>query len=122
MNLLPFGTLPPYRPRRFVPDQINLGDWDQLRPLFDRLEVEAGQCVSVADFERWLLNWGELSAALKEESSRRYIAMSCHTESKEAEAAYLHYVEKIEPELKPRHFKLEKMYLASPLRKQLDQA
>jgi oligoendopeptidase F len=121
MNLLPFGTLPPYRPRRFVPEQINLGDWDQLRPLFDRLEVEAGQCVSVADFERWLLNWGELSAALDEESSRRYIAMSCHTESKEAEAAYLHYVEKIEPELKPRHFKLEKIYLASPFRKQLDQ-
>jgi len=121
MNLLPFGTLPPYRPRRFVPEQINLGDWDQLRPLFDRLEVEARQCVSVADLERWLLNWGELSAALDEESSRRYIAMSCHTESKEAEAAYLHYVEKIDPELKPRHFKLEKMYLDSPLRKQLDQ-
>jgi len=122
MNLLPFGALPPYRPRQFVPEQIDLGDWGQLSPLFDRLEVEVVQCLTVADFEKWLLNWGELSAALDEESSRRYIAMSCHTESKEAEAAYLHYVDKIDPELKPRQFKLEQIYIESPLRKQLDPA
>ncbi len=122
MNLLPFGALPPYRPRHFVPEQIDLGNWDQIKPLFDRLEVEAGQCVSVAGLEQWILNWDELRAAVDEESARRYIAMSCHTESKEAENAYLHYVEKIDPELKPRNFTLEKIYLANPLRKQLDQA
>lgn len=121
MNLLPFGTLPPYRPRRFVPEKIDLGDWEQLRPLFDKLEELGGKCTSVSDFERWLLDWGELSAALDEESSRRYIAMSCHTESKEAEAAYLHYVEKIDPQLKPRQFKLKQLYMASALRKELDQ-
>lgn len=120
MSLLPFGKLPPYRPRQFVPENIDLGDWEQLKPLFDRLEVEGEQCVALADFERWLLNWGELSAALDEESSRRYIAMSCHTESTEAETAYLHFVEQIDPELKPRHFKLEKLYQNNPLRSQLD--
>ncbi|HEY1173255.1 MAG TPA: M3 family oligoendopeptidase [Verrucomicrobiae bacterium] len=121
MNLLPFGNLPPHRPRRFVPEQIDLGNWEQIKPLFDKLEVEADQCVSVTDLERWILNWDELRAALDEESARRYIAMSCHTESKEAEGAYLHFVEKIDPELKPRNFTLEKIYLESPLRKQLDQ-
>ena len=41
----------------------------------------------------------ELTAALDEESSRRYIAMTCHTEDAEAEKAYLHFVEEIEPRI-----------------------
>jgi oligoendopeptidase F len=110
MSLLPFGPLPPARPRGFVPPTIDLGDWPQIAPLFDRLEARAAQAHSVAEFERWLLDWGELSAALDEESSRRYIAMTCHTDSPEAEQAYLHFVERVEPELKPRQFALEKIY------------
>jgi oligoendopeptidase F len=49
---------------------------------------------------------------LDEESSKRYIAMTCHTDNSQAEKAYLHFVEKIEPELKPRQFELEKAYIA----------
>ena len=30
--------LPPYRPRSFVPAQIDLGDWAQIAPLFAQLE------------------------------------------------------------------------------------
>jgi oligoendopeptidase F len=119
MNLLPFDQLPPYRPRSFVPMQINLGDWQQIAPLFDKLDAGAGNCRSAADLERWLLDSSELTAALNEEGSRRYIAMTCHTDSPEAEAAYLHFVEHIEPELKPRQFKLAKLYLEHPLRAQL---
>ena len=51
-------------------------------------------------------------------ASKRYIAMTCHTDNPEAEKAYLHFVEKIEPELKPRHFKLDQVYLAHPARDQ----
>ena len=102
MNLLPFDTLPAHKPRRFVPEKIDLGDWKPLAPLFDRLESLAAQCHSAADLERWLLEWSELSAALDEESSRRYIAMTCHTDNMEAEKAYLHFVEQIAPRLKPR--------------------
>jgi oligoendopeptidase F len=105
--------LPPYRPRQFVPPAIDLGDWAQIAPLFDRLEARS--CRSVTEFEQWLLDWGELSAALDEESSRRYIAMTCHTEDAEAERAYLHFVEKIDPALKPRQFALAKCYTAHPL-------
>ena len=46
--------------------------------------------------------------------------MTCHTDSPEAEKAYLQFVEQIEPELKPRQFKLAQLYLAHPLRRQLD--
>lgn len=119
MNLLPFGQLPAFAPRQFVPAQINLGDWKQLAPLFDALESRPSECGTIADLERWLLDWGELSAALDEESSRRYIAMTCHTDSGEAKQAYLDFVEHIEPELKPRQFKLSQLFLASPIREQL---
>jgi oligoendopeptidase F len=111
MNLLPFDSLPAHKPRRFVPEQIDLGDWAQIAPLFDRLQSRAAECKTIAELEQWLLDWGELSAALDEESSKRYIAMTCHTDNAEAEKAYLHFVEKIDPELKPRQFELEKVYL-----------
>ncbi|MFM8470663.1 MAG: M3 family oligoendopeptidase [Limisphaerales bacterium] len=121
MNLLPFSNLPTHAPRRFVPAQIDLGDWAQIAPLFDQLDARAPQCRTVADFERWILDQGDLAAALDQEGSQRYIAMTCHTDSPEAEQAYLHFVEKIEPELKPRQFHLAKLYLAHPLRAQLNQ-
>ena len=59
------------------------------------------------------------SAALDEESARRYIAMTCHTENPEAEKAYLQFVEQIEPQLKPHQFKLAQIYVAHPVRRKL---
>jgi len=122
MSLLPFAELPAYRPRRFVPTNIDLGEWAQIARLFDQLETSASHCGTPQDLERWLLDWSELSAALDEEGTRRYIAMTCHTENAEAERAYLHFVEQIEPPLKPRRFKLEQLYLAHPVRGQLPEA
>jgi oligoendopeptidase F len=112
MNLLPFGKLAAHKPRIFVPEKIDLGDWPQIAPLFDRLEARAAQARSAAELERWLLDWSELNAALDEEASRRYIAMTCHTDDAEAERAYLHFVEHVDPQLKPHQFALEKIYVA----------
>jgi len=116
MILLPFGNLPPYRSRQFVPTNLNLGDWNQIVRLFDQLEARVARCASTAELEQWLLDWGELSAALDEESSRRYIAMTCHTNNADAEKVYLEFVEHIEPQLKPRQFQLEQHFVASPHR------
>ncbi len=119
MNLLPFDHLPAHSPRRFVPEKMDWGDGSQIAVLFDRLETIAARCKNAADFESWLLDWSELHAAVDEESSRRYIAMTCHTNNAEAEKAYLHFVEHIEPQLKPRQFKLEQIYLGHSLRGKL---
>ena len=116
MNLLPFGKLAAHRPRTFVPQNPDLGDWPQIAPLFDQLEVRAARATTTAELERWLLDWSELNAALDEEVTRRYIAMTCHTDNAEAEAAYLHFVEHVEPQLKPRQFALENIYVAHPAR------
>ena len=93
-----------------------------IAPLFDQLDARAPACTSAADLERWLLDWSELNAAIDEESSKRYIAMTCHTDNAEAEKAYLHFVENVDPRLKPRQFALAKAYVSHPLREQLPKA
>jgi oligoendopeptidase F len=122
MNLLPFDSLPAYRRRSFVPEKIDLGEWREIAPLFDALERRAADCRSAVELERWLLEAGELSAALDEEASRRYIAMTCHTGNAEAEKAYLHFLEAVEPEMKLRQFKLAQVYLGHPARGLLGKA
>jgi oligoendopeptidase F len=119
MDLLPFDSLPAYKPRQFVPQQTDLGNWEQVRPLFDQLETRAEQCTSAPELEKWLVGWSELSAALDEESSKRYIAMTCHTENPEAERAYLMFVEQIDPHVKPRQFKLAQTYVGHAARPKL---
>ncbi|HTV39874.1 MAG TPA: M3 family oligoendopeptidase [Candidatus Sulfotelmatobacter sp.] len=102
-----------------MPQDVDLGDWPQIAPLFDQLEQRAPGINTAGEFQAWILDWGELSAALDEEGSRRNIAMTCHTDNLDAEKAHLHFVENIEPQLKPRQFALEKLYTAHPMRRQL---
>jgi len=119
MSQLPFGILPPYRARRFLPQVCQAGVWEDVSRLFDALEARIAQVQTTAELEAWLMDWGELSAFLDEEGSRRYIAMTCHTDDAAAERAYLDYVEQIEPRTKPRQFELCQRYLEHPERGEL---
>lgn len=120
MTLLPFGELSPHTPRRFLPGTVDLGTWASLEPHFDRLEAAGRACATVEDLERWLVDLGEVTSAIDEERARRYIAMTCHTEDGGAEKAYLHFVEEVEPPMKPRLFALARLYAGHPLRGRLD--
>ncbi|MEZ5277875.1 MAG: M3 family oligoendopeptidase [Opitutaceae bacterium] len=119
MSLLPFGKLDPFKPREFVPSDVDLGQWSQIEPLFDQLEQRLSDASDVAALEQWILDTGELSAALAQESTIRYIAMSCHTDDTDAEKAYLHFLVEIEPQLKSRQFRLQKAFLNHPSRSEL---
>ncbi len=119
MKALPFEKLPAAKPRSFVPQKVDWGDWNQIAPLYDRLEARAAECRSAAELEQWLLDWGELTAALDQDGSERYIAMTCHTDDPEIEKAYLHFVEHIQPQTKPREFKLAQLFVAHPARGKL---
>lgn len=116
MSSLPFGLLRPYRPRRFVPIASRAGCWEDVARLFDALGVRLAEIRSSSGLEAWLMDWGELSAFLDEEGSRRYIAMTCHTDDAELERAYLEFVEQIEPRAKLRQFELCRRYLEHPSR------
>ena len=69
-----------------------------------------------------MLRESELGAALDEEYSRRYIAMTCKTDDPEIEKAYLHFIENVVPHTKPRWDTLNKAYLASPWRAQMNRS
>jgi len=45
--------------------------------------------------------------------------MTCHTDNADAERAYLDFLENVEPQLKPRQFALEQLYVAHPCREKL---
>jgi oligoendopeptidase F len=103
--------------RSFVPQEIDLSDWSQIEPLTQALLDR--RINSVGELEKWLLDFSELSSAIDEYGSRRYIEKSCHTEDKAIEAAFMHFVENIEPKFKPVYFELQKKFLESPYRSQL---
>ncbi len=103
--------------RQFVPKQLDVADWAQIEPLGRRLLERA--IGSSAELEKWLLDASELSAVIDEYGSRRYIDKSCHTEDKDIERRFLHYIEQIEPKFKTLSFELQKKYLSCPHRAQL---
>ncbi len=119
MSWLPFGELLPHTPRRFVPADLKLSAPAVVLPLFDQLEHRLAAVTSLPGLEDWVVDAGELRAAIDEERARRYIAMTCHTEDPAAEKAYLELIEHLEPALKPRQFRIAQLFLAHPLRPKL---
>jgi oligoendopeptidase F len=102
----------PAYPRRFVPQGLDLGDWEAQKPLWEDLKTR--DLPDLAALERWIADWNELSDAIGEESARRYIDMTCDTQDKRAEEAHMHFVEKIDPELAPIGDALNRKLMAHP--------
>jgi oligoendopeptidase F len=104
--------------RTFVPQDLDVSDVDRVEQLYQVLldrPLDTPQQI-----ERWLADVSELSAAVDEYGSRRYIDKSCHTDDPDIEKAYLHVVEHLEPRTKPLMFRLQKKFLDSPARGRLE--
>ncbi|MDR7486177.1 MAG: M3 family oligoendopeptidase [Armatimonadota bacterium] len=104
-------------PRRFVPPEADAGDPAQLEPLFRRL-LDA-QPASAAALERWLEEASELLSVIDEERARRYVAMTSQTDDPSCERAYLTFIERVVPMVKPLAHALDEAYLRSPHRQDL---
>lgn len=104
--------------RAFVPENANLGDWNNVEPMFQNLVNR--ELHSPAAVEKWLLDQSELLACLSEERARRYIAMTCRTDDEELEKSYLEFIENIEPLCKPYGDRLNKKYMSCSYRQSLD--
>ncbi|HRK31819.1 MAG TPA: M3 family oligoendopeptidase [Tepidisphaeraceae bacterium] len=99
-------------PRRFVPANLSMADFSQLQGLFDQLlqwEIR-----SPADLENLLLDYSEFYASIDDYGQRRYIDKSCHTDDAEIEKRFMHFVEEIEPQVKPLHFAMQRKVVQSP--------
>jgi oligoendopeptidase F len=109
--------LPNAPTRTFVPTDLNVADFSRIEPLYQALLDRPIR--SPQDLEKWLADLSELSSVVDEYGSRRYIAKSCHTDDPDIKKAYLHFVEEIEPRIKPLFFALQKKFLDSPHHAQL---
>ncbi len=115
MDLL--TRLPHHLERRYLPEKLDYAHWKNIQPLFQFLEER--ELESVEQLEQWLLDWSELTDALSEEGSLRYIRMTCNTENGELEKAYFHFLEEISENLKAADDRLKRHFLDSPARRRL---
>jgi oligoendopeptidase F len=103
--------------RNFVPAKLDAADLAQLQPIYQ--ELMDRPIHSAGELSKWLENFSELASVMDEYAGWLYINKSCHTDNAEYEKAYLHFIENIDPKLKPIYFALQKKYLQSPYRGQL---
>jgi oligoendopeptidase F len=119
MTLLTAQSVPHDYPRNYVPAKTNLGDWSVVEPLL--AELQNRSLKSQTDLEQWLKDLHELEQASGEESSIRYVRMTCQTDDAQIEKDYLDFLEKISEPSKPLFFALLKKYWESPYRSSLSE-
>ena len=96
----------------FVPADLDAARWENLAPLYQALldrEVDG-----VDGLRRLLLDRSELDSAASETQTNLYINMTCHTDDEQIKAAYLDFVERVEPKLKEAGFELDRKIVGSP--------
>jgi len=104
-----FSSLPVYQPRKFVPENTNLGDVDEVTGLYN--ELLGRQVSSSEQLEQFILDRSELEAVLHQHQSVLYIRMTCQTDDQERAGAYKKFIETVVPAVKPIADKLDRKYL-----------
>jgi oligoendopeptidase F len=106
-------------PRHFIPEDFSVTTWESLEPFFiDLLDREIH---SKESLEQWLKDASELEAVLSEDACWRQIKMTCDTENKELENAFVFFMMEIQPKAQPYADKLNKKLIDCPFTKELDQ-
>ncbi len=105
-------------PRRFLDQDAALDDWDVIEPYFDDLR---DRVIGDTDaLERWLVDYSELIAAVDEVGTDRHVKMTCQTDDEQRKAAFLDFIENIDPKCKPRCHELNVKYLEAAADTKLD--
>src|SRR5271157_2367743 len=112
---LDYEGLPREYPHRFLPQKIDLADWNRAVGYFT--ELQQRQIGSVEDLQSWLEDYSELFIAMSEAASIRYVRMTEQTDRKEYHDAYLAFVENVEPKVKVAQFNLNRKFAASDHRR-----
>jgi len=105
--------------RRFLPDKLKITSWEVIAPYFNQLLQKEIQ--SKNELENWLKDRSELEAFVSEDLAWRYVRMTCNTEDKSLEEAYLFFVNEIEPQIAPLNDQLNRKLMACPFLNELDQ-
>jgi len=105
--------------RKFLPENFIVTGWDMLEPYFKQLVDRPLQ--SKGDLEQWLKDSSEIEAVLSEDACWRQIKMTCDTENKSLEEAFIFFVTEIQPKIQPYADKLNRKLIACPFTASLDQ-
>lgn len=115
---LDFSKLKPYQPRKFVPKTANLTDASRIVSLYEKLLEE--NILSADHLEQFLLDRSELCDAVSQQHSILHILMTCRTHDRSRAENYKHFIETVIPAIKPLEDKLDRKFLASDEKYQLD--
>src|SRR5688572_1941129 len=105
-------------PRQFLPEDFTITNWENLEPYFK--ELLDRQVSSNEQMEKWLKDMSELEAVVSEDACWRQIRMTCDTENKELEQAFVYFVTEIQPKIQPYADKLNRKLVEHPLTAQLN--
>lgn len=104
--------------RRFVPVDLVMKGREEAEQLLGRLEkIEIGDREKLME---WLLNWSESVAVIDEFCTRRYVAMTCHTDDEQISDDYLYVVREVEPLVTKLSHQLATKFVNGDGRKKLD--
>lgn len=104
--------------RQFVGGDFVITDWNGLEPYFKNLLER--EITSNKSLEQWLKDASELEAVVSEDGCWRQIRMTCDTENKELEDAFIFFMMEIQPKVQPYADKLNRKLVDCPITKELD--
>ncbi len=97
-------------PRTYVQRDADFGLWETAEPSYR--ELAERPVATLAEWERWLIDWSEVDACFDEEGTRRYTSMTCQVDDAARETAYLAFLEDVRPKREPWHHKLRQKLVA----------
>lgn len=99
------------KPRFFVPQQLQIASWNDVKELFEALDHE--NIDGKEQFLNWLKKLSELEAVMQEELAWRYIRHTCNTKNQELSDALHFFYQEIEPHAQKFFDKFNRKILAS---------
>jgi oligoendopeptidase F len=105
-------------PRQFLPEDFTITTWEALEPYF--IDLLNRSIDTKQDLEKWLKDSSELEAVISEDACWRQIRMTCDTENKSLEEAFVFFVSEIQPKIQPYADKLNRKLVDSPFVTELD--
>ncbi|MBO9636028.1 MAG: M3 family oligoendopeptidase [Chitinophagaceae bacterium] len=105
-------------PRHYLPADFTVTTWEVLEPYFK--ELLDRPINSSADMEKWLEDMSEVEAVISEDACWRQIKMTCDTENKSLEEAFVFFVTEIQPKIQPYADLLNRKLIDNPFTKDLD--
>lgn len=109
INTINFDTLRPFEPRRYVLQECDLTQKDQVLQLYRNLLNEP--ISSQSDLKQWIYKRSEVEAAFHQAGSILYIKMTCQTDDPKRAEAYRAFIEDVVPVVEPLDDQLNKKFL-----------